>query len=372
MFYPFLENEQLNFQINRIVTYGEDCASVKEIQTIIPKIKDIESWTENWSKLADKAKSEGRYGHAVYYYRMAEFYLADDTPEKMKCYCNFKECFEKANEGAAIERYEIPFEGTFLPAIRMKAANEKGTILVHGGYDSFMEEFYPVVKDFANHGYTLILFEGPGQGEARKNNLKFRYDWEVPTSAIIDYFQLKEVNIMGISWGGYLAPRAAAFDQRIKNIICFDIFYSGLDMIVNRLPKEDGKKLLTLLKTKQKLIINKVFKAKMNESLDLDWKIRHGMYITGTKTPYDFLKSIEQHNMSVFTHKITQNILLLAGESDQYVPVERMEQIKKELINARSVTSRVYTKEEGGEQHCQVGNLPLVMEEIYKFLDKYN
>lgn len=371
MFYNLHENEQFNFQINRILTYGEEYASIEDIQTILPYIKDMESWTENWNKLADKAKNEGRFGHAVYYYRMAEFYLADDNPEKVKCYHNFKECFDKANEGLPTERYEIPFEGTFLPVIRLAAANEKGTLLVHGGYDSFMEEFYPVVRDCINYGYSLVMFEGPGQGLARKNGLTFRYDWEVPTSSVIDYFNLRDVNIMGISWGGYLASRAAAFDKRIKNVICYDIFYSGLDMIRNRLSKEEGSRLLVLLKTRQKLVINKIFERKMKESIDLSWKIKHGMYITGTSTPYDFFKNIEKHDMSVFVDKINQNILLLAGESDQYVPVERMVQIKKELINAKSVTSRIYTKEEGGEQHCQVGNLSLVTEELYNFLDKY-
>lgn len=372
MFYKFLENEQFNFQINRIVTYGEENASVEEIKTITPYIKDMESWTENWIKLAEQAKSEGRFSQATYYYRMAEFYMIDDTPEKMKCYRNFRECFEKANEGKKIQRFEIPFEGSFLPAIKIDAENSKGTILVHGGYDSFMEEFYPVVKNCINFGYSLIMFEGPGQGQARKNGLTFRYDWEVPTTSVIDYFNLHDVNLMGISWGGYLAPRAAAFDKRIKNVICYDIFYSGLDMMLNRLSKEDGDKLLMLLKTKQKLIVNKIIEGKMKESIDLDWKIKHGMYITGTKTPYDFLQSIEKHNLSSFIKRITQNILLLAGENDQYVPVKRMDQIKKELVNAQSVTSRVYTQEEGGEQHCQVGNLPLVTEELYKFLDRYN
>lgn len=372
MFYKFLDDEQFNFQINRIVTYGADYADVKEIETIIPYIKDMESWTENWNKLAEKAKNEERFGHATYYYRMAEFYLTDDTPEKMECYHNFMECFEKANEGTFIKRYKVPFEGTFLPVIRIDAKNEKAVILVHGGYDSFMEEFYPVIKDCVNHGYSLVMFEGPGQGLARKNGLTFRYDWDVPTSAVIDYFKLEEVNLMGISWGGYLAPRAAAYDKRIKNVICYDIFYSGLDMMLNRLSKEEGKKLMLLLKTRQKLLVNKIFEGKMRESIDLSWKIKHGMYITGTKTPYDFLKSIEKHNMSDFIDKITQNILLLAGENDQYVPIERMEQIKKELVNAKSVTSRVFTKKEGAEQHCQVGNLSLVMEELYKFLDKYN
>lgn len=372
MFYQFLENEQFNFQINRIVTYGEQNACLEEIKTIIPYLTDMESWTKNWLRLAEQAKSEGRFSQATYYYRMAEFYMVDDTPEKTTCYHNFKECFEKANEDRLIQRFDIPFEGTFLPAIKMDAENPKGTILVHGGYDSFMEEFYPVVRNCTNFGYSLVMFEGPGQGQARKNGLTFRYDWEVPTSAVIDYFDLHDVNLMGISWGGYLAPRAAAFDLRIKNVICYDIFYSGLDMLLNRLSKEDGNKLLLLLDKKQKLIVNQIIKEKMKRSIDLDWKIKHGMYITGTTTPYDFLKSIEKHNLSPITKKITQSILLLAGENDQYVPVERMNQLKKELVHAQSVTSRIYTKAEGGDQHCQVGNLPLVTEELYRFLDQHN
>ena len=372
MFYQFLENEQFNFQINRIVTYGEQNASLEEIKTITPYLTDMESWTKNWLNLAEQAKSEGRFSQATYYYRMAEFYMVDDTPEKTTCYRSFKKCFEKANKDKLIQRFDVPFEGTFLPAIKIDAEAPKGIILVHGGYDSFMEEFYPVVKNCTSFGYSLVMFEGPGQGQARKNGLTFRYDWEVPTSAVIDYFDLHDVNLMGISWGGYLAPRAAAFDPRIKNVICYDIFYSGLDMLLNRLSKEDGNKLLMLLDKKQKLIVNQIIKEKMKKSIDLDWKIKHGMYITGTATPYDFLKSIEKHNLSPITEKITQNILLLAGENDQYVPVERMKQLKEELVNAQSVTSRIYTKAEGGDQHCQVGNLPLVTEELYRFLDQHN
>ncbi|KUO74405.1 MAG: hypothetical protein APF77_04000 [Clostridia bacterium BRH_c25] len=110
LFYNFLEDEQFNFQINRIVTYGEECASVEEIKTILPYIKDMDSWTKNWLKLADKVKSEGIFGHAVYYYRMAEFYQTDESSEKMECYRNFRECFDKANNEEAIKRYQIPFE----------------------------------------------------------------------------------------------------------------------------------------------------------------------------------------------------------------------------------------------------------------------
>ena len=129
MFYKFMENGPFNFQINRIVTYGEENASVEEIKTITPYTKNMKSWAKNWSRLAEQAKSESRFSQAAYYYRMAEFYMIDDTPEKMKCYRNFRECFEKANEGKMIQRFEIPFEGTFLPAIKIDAENSRGFTL---------------------------------------------------------------------------------------------------------------------------------------------------------------------------------------------------------------------------------------------------
>ena len=121
MFYKFIENEQFNFQINRIVTYGEENACIEEIKSSIPYIKDMTSWTENWNRLAEQAKNDGRYSQATYYYRMAEFYMTDNIHEKIDCYHNFRECFEKANEDKMIQRFEIPFEGTFLPAIKTAA-----------------------------------------------------------------------------------------------------------------------------------------------------------------------------------------------------------------------------------------------------------
>ena len=61
-------------------------------------------------------------------------------------------------------------------------------------------------------GYEIILFEGPGQGAAhRKSSLYMTHEWEKPTSAVLDYFELTDVTLIGISLGGYLAPRAAAF-----------------------------------------------------------------------------------------------------------------------------------------------------------------
>ncbi|ALP39364.1 hypothetical protein ASL14_26170 (plasmid) [Paenibacillus sp. IHB B 3084] len=65
---------------------------------------------------------------------------------------------------------------------------------------------------------------------------------------------------------------------------------------------------------------------------------------------------------------INQDVLLLAGEDDQYVPISRLAQIQQELINAASITTKVFTKETGGEQHCQAGHRELAFNEMKKFL----
>jgi len=85
-----------------------------------------------------------------------------------------------------------------------------------GGFDSFVEEFYGMWAFFAEAGYEVIAFEGPGQGAAlRKHNLPFDHDWEKPTGAILDHFQIADATLVGVSMGGYWSLRAAAFEKRI-------------------------------------------------------------------------------------------------------------------------------------------------------------
>ena len=44
----------------------------------------------------------------------------------------------------------------------------RGTVLVHGGFDSLIEEFFAVWQRIADAGFDVIAFDGPGQGGARR------------------------------------------------------------------------------------------------------------------------------------------------------------------------------------------------------------
>ncbi|MBN1762895.1 MAG: hypothetical protein JW878_07475 [Methanomicrobia archaeon] len=79
--------------------------------------------------------------------------------------------FYTAFEADGIERFGVPYETGFLSGFRLaapSATDSKGAILIHGGFDSFIEEFYSVARYFNERGYKVIAFDGPGQGAALK------------------------------------------------------------------------------------------------------------------------------------------------------------------------------------------------------------
>jgi hypothetical protein len=165
-FNQFVPLPHPNFQFNRVLTHGKEACREEELWEIAPRLTEFDfmDWYKEWRGLAIWVEGEGRLMHAAYYHRMSEFFLQDGRPEKPNAYQDFRRCFYQAVGAEPFEHFEVPYEGAHLPAMRLSAAQEKGVILLHGGYDSFMEEFYLQVKDMIEKGYTFVVFEGPGQG----------------------------------------------------------------------------------------------------------------------------------------------------------------------------------------------------------------
>jgi len=92
------------------------------------------------------------------------------------------------------------------------------------GLDSTKEETDAYEQPFLARGMATLVFEGPGQGEAQYD-FPIRGDYEVPVKAVIDFVETrddidaKRIGMWGVSLGGYYAPRAAAFEKRIKACI---------------------------------------------------------------------------------------------------------------------------------------------------------
>lgn len=369
---PLHPIKQFDFQINRILTYGERACNFEEVMKTASAITDIPSWNKTWRELGHVAEGQKRYLHAGFYYRLAEFFLKE-SPEKEEMYQHsIANYWEVIQQDESVDVVYVPYKNASLKTFVFRVNNNpKGTILAFGGYDSFIEEFYLVAKDLLAYGYEIILFEGPGQGESLRKGLDFEPYWEQPVKAVLDYFKLEDVAAMGISWGGYLVLRAAAFEKRISKAIAFDVLYDGFDCMMNPLPQPAKTLMQFAFSLKAKSLINYTMTKLKKNRLLLDWVITHGQYITGTSSPYDFYSHLKLHTMKNILNKVDCDVLLLAGEKDHYIPKEHYYKLLLGLTEARSLHGRMFSEKEGGAEHCQIGNHQIAMDEIFAWLSAF-
>lgn len=367
-YHKFHKDQLFNFQLNR--WYSSGYVRLEDLKKVGQKVKTFEDWKIEMLKMAEKAVSEERLMEAAFFYRAAEFYTFSDDPDKELLYGKFVDLFDKAFQNDGIERYEIPYKEAFLPVIELPPlSDKKGTIVMHGGFDSYIEEFYSWMRFFSDQGYEVIAFEGPGQGAAlKKFGLALDHEWEKPTKTILDYFKLEEVTLFGISMGGWFCLRAAAFEPRIKRVVATGNAIDYLQMAP--LPVQWMVKFFLHFEGFSNWSANLKMKLMSRNSLQY-WAICHTMYITKSKTSLAALQKILQLNeQNIYADRIKQDVLILSGEEDHFIPFKKQRKQLKALTNAKSVTVRVLTKEEQAQNHCQTGNIGLALEVIIRWLNE--
>ena len=93
------------------------------------------------------------------------------------------------------------------------------------------------------------------------------------------------------------------------------------------------------------------------------------MHVTGTPTPAAYLHAIQRYTAAGISSRVTQDVLLLAGSEDHYVPVAQFYKQIAALTNTRSLTARLFTRAESAQNHCQAGNFGLALQVITAWLD---
>jgi pimeloyl-ACP methyl ester carboxylesterase len=367
-----LADPGMNYTLNRPLMDGTSQARIREVGAVASQITDYQSWHDVWLTLAKRAEAENRWLDAASYYHGAEFYLpAGEVRDGL--YDEFARNWALGMQDVAgYERIKVPYPGGHLPGFRIAAkGKELSTFIFHGGYDSFVEEFYAFLLPLTDIGFTVIGFDGPGQGGALRQGIFFEHAWEKPAKAVLDHFDLDAVDWLGASCGGYLSIRAAAFEPRIKHIISLPATYSGLDMTLKQMTPGKAPELVSLFKAGDRKGTEALIALERRPNSVFDWCVTQGMHITGTKTPFDFLTAIAKHSLDGILPNVKQDILLTEGEQDHLFNVEWIYRTMRELVCARSVTARIFTAREGGEQHCQVGNSALARNEIVRWLSRF-
>jgi pimeloyl-ACP methyl ester carboxylesterase len=350
----------INFQLNRFYGWVGDDSMLTEMRDALAGVNDYPAFTKIILDLGEKALARNEMLKGAYYLRLAEFFLHFSDPRKLPTRQRFVDLILDQFGIPSSAYSRIPFESGWLPAYRLTPAQPKGTLVVFGGFDSYIEEWLPAALVFRDAGYDTILFEGPGQGAALElAHLTMSPEWEKPVKAVLDFFRLDAVTLMGFSLGGGLVIRAAAFEPRVRRVIAYDIMTNGLECFLRHLPPPAQKELLDWIDTGNEEAVDKFFADAMAKSLLLDWMVKLAIHNTGVKTTYEMLKHYQKYEFASISSQVTQDVLLMAGAEDHYVPVHQLPDQIATLTHVRSLTARLFTRAEHAQNHVQVGNMGL-------------
>jgi len=214
-----------------------------------------------------------------------------------------------------------------------------------------------------------VIFDGPGQGTALDAGTPMTPDWHLPVAAVLDYFGLNDITLMGFSLGGCLVMRAAAREPRVSRVIAFDIM-TELFECVTRSP---GTASLAALAAQDAEIpasvIDAATEAFAKTDLLTEWAFHQAERVMGVATPAEVFNVWREYNTNDVSPSVTQDVLLMAGEKDHYVPLHQLGDQLLTLTAARSISARVFTEAEQAQNHCQIGNTGLAIKVILDWLD---
>ncbi len=390
------DDYQYSFQLLR--TMGYSCtggADIGECLSTAYKIEDKnnESWYAEWYGTAERLEkaasafleaghetsAEEAYFRASNYYRTAPFFL-NKIPLDARIVTSLRksrECFQKSAQFSQhpITFVKIPFEETTLPAYLLlvdDSSTKRPLLIVHSGFDGTAEELYFEIGKLAvERGYNCLLFEGPGQGAVvYEQHIPFRPDWESVVTPVVD-FALEQsvvdpnrIGLMGISFGGYFAPRAAAFEHHLKVCVANGGIYDFYDNMIKKFPPDTEK---ALDDTEASIEFDKEIAEIVKNSVEIEFFFTNGMYTFGAKTPSDMLRMLKPYNMRAVADKVQCTMLVVDSEQDHDLPGQA-----KELYNALVCPKEymLFTKLEGAEEHCQMGAVMISGERILNWLDE--
>jgi 2,6-dihydroxypseudooxynicotine hydrolase len=220
----------------RFVTNGVD---PNDFQRVTEPLERWDEWLGAWSAngdlhagLARDAESHGRtptagraWVRAALSYHFAKFVWVVDLARHREAADRAVDALRRAHRllDPSAERLEVPFASTTMVATlrRPPGAERPPLVFLLPGLDSTKEEFFDWEDVFLDRGLATLSLDGPGQGETGYAT-HIRADYEVGIAAMLDHLSgrrdvdLDRVGAVGVSLGGYYAPRAAAFEPRIR------------------------------------------------------------------------------------------------------------------------------------------------------------
>lgn len=365
--------------------FGECMETMERIRN-----NDFNSWTQEWSKTADFVAGYARqrleigdtvsarkaFMRASNYYRMACFYTGYTDILHRDLWKKSRDTFHSMLPLSEypIEHVSIKFKDALLPGYYIPCGQlNRPTLIAIGGFDSTAEEVYFWIGEAARrYGWNCLIFEGPGQWGALMDNpgLVFQPDYEKPVGAAVDYLMERtdidreKIAIIGYSMGGYLCVRGA-FDPRIKacipNTIVVDCGAAARAGMKNMV--------------KHQAFMDKTFHLLAKINTPARWSFQHSSWALGINSVHEWIEAYEPFTLLGFEDLLKKKpMLFLFGEDDIKDAAAPSKEIVAGILDyIHSLDCpryiRLFTRQEGGSSHCQMGGLVYAQAVIFNWLE---
>lgn len=372
MFNEYTGNRQFDLQLNRYLGPILDRPGMDRLTTsTLARIRSASQIAQFAGRMAARFDAEGDAAAAWRLYFLAAFYLPEHDQRKRHFIDAASRNFDASHAHLAMRRHTIPYTDGSLTAIHWQAdpddrarfPDAPSTLVMMNGFDGYAEEIMAFAEYFPCRPFDIITFDGPGQGHTALAGMPLEPRWELPTTAVLDYFDLDSAAALGVSFGGYLVMRAAAHMPRISHVIAFDMMYRLLDGLTLPLPASIRPLEASIVeRARPAWLFDATMSVATHASADLAWKLQQARQLTGLDKPSDVLRALGAYTMEPLAGMIHQPCLVMAGDADQYVPFERLGDVRRALENSASLEVRAFHHAQDPDmaQHCQIGDLDRV------------
>jgi 2,6-dihydroxypseudooxynicotine hydrolase len=307
----------------RFTTQGVDPNDFDRITSDLERWDDwLDAWCENGdlhAGLAEEAERRGRtlsagqaWVRSALSYHFAKFVWMVDLDKHRSASDRSVAALLNAHRllDPSAERIEVPFErGTMVANLRRPPGVERSPlVLLLPGLDSTKEEFFTWEDVFLDRGIATLSIDGPGQGETGYHAV-IRPDYEIAATTMLDHLagrpdlDLGRVGAVGVSLGGYYAPRTAAFEPRIRAVCSIGGAHSFGELIADR------------------------------PSISRETFMHH----SGASDLASMQAIADRMSLTGVLPKVTQPFLIIFGKQDRLVPSEHAERMAAEAPNAELV-----------------------------------
>lgn len=369
-------------------------SDVAEVLAIGGKLEagDFAGWYKAFVSLANRvvasvetskhpvAVRDGMF-RAATYYRLADFFLHGnpEDPRILELWQKQRACFDRALPFMPYraERVTLRADGFDIPAIFYRGSEDgapRPTVIMCSGFDGSQEELlHSNAWATLERGYHVCTFEGPGQPSVRRDqNLGFIHDWERVVTPVVDYVLTRpevagdKITLLGMSMGGYLAARAAAFEHRLAAAILIDGVASMFPNFSVGLPPQA---LAMLEDPGQKAHLDALIAARPKPTdAKTRWAMEHSVWAFNTQSAWELLNKARKMTLEGLEGRVKCPVLVCDAARDHFFGDQPAQAAK---ILGDVATRYVFEDDElGAAEHCHEGARVEMNRVVYDWLER--